>query len=72
MQSFPHSPIYTYLLHTQQILPFPGPAAQALFGDMGNEMLLGGQRAVPKKLLAAGFTFNDADILSGVKQALKE
>ncbi|EWM29457.1 nucleoside-diphosphate sugar epimerase [Nannochloropsis gaditana] len=53
------------------ILPFPAPAAQLLFGEMGDEMLLGGQKAIPKKLLAAGFTFEDPDILSGVQSALK-
>ena len=53
------------------ILPFPAPAAQLLFGEMGNEMLLGGQRAVPKKLEAAGFEFEDPDILSGVRSALQ-
>lgn len=54
------------------ILPFPAVAAQGLFGEMGNEMLLGGQRAIPKKLLEAGFVFQDADILAGVKAALDE
>ncbi|KAM3573518.1 hypothetical protein VYU27_004500 [Nannochloropsis oceanica] len=54
------------------ILPFPAPAAQVLFGEMGNEMLLGGQRAVPKKLTAAGFSFENPDILSGVQSALKK
>jgi len=39
---------------------------------MGDEMLLGGQRAVPKKLTAAGFSFEDPDILSGVQSALKK
>ncbi|KAJ1483484.1 hypothetical protein T484DRAFT_1800109 [Baffinella frigidus] len=36
-------------------LPFPAFAAKLLFGQMGEEMLLGGQRVMPKKLLAAGF-----------------
>jgi NAD dependent epimerase/dehydratase family enzyme len=55
-----------------QVLPFPAPAAQFLFGEMGKEMLLGGQRAVPKKLTAAGFTFENPDILSGVQSALEK
>ncbi|MFP5022007.1 TIGR01777 family oxidoreductase [Pseudonocardia phyllosphaerae] len=39
--------------------PFPVPSAvvSALLGEMGREMLLGGQRAVPKALLDAGFSF---------------
>ncbi len=32
------------------------------FGQMGQEMLLGGQRAVPSKLLSRGFKFEDAEI----------
>ena len=30
------------------LLPFPEVAVQLLFGQMGQEMLLGGQRAVPR------------------------
>ncbi|MDH5334420.1 MAG: DUF1731 domain-containing protein [Thermoleophilia bacterium] len=37
---------------------------------MGEETLLGGQRAVPARLLAAGFTFAQPDIESGLRSAL--
>jgi len=43
-------------------LPFPAFAAKLLFGQMGEEMLLGGQRAVPTKLLKAGYTFRHPSV----------
>jgi len=52
------------------ILPVPEFAVKA-FRQMGEEMLLGGQRAMPKKLLGAGFQFAHPDIDSGVAAALE-
>jgi len=37
-------------------LPVPGPVLRLVFGEMGS-VLLEGQRAVPRRLLAAGFAF---------------
>lgn len=37
--------------------PVPAPVVSTVLGEMGREMLLGGQRAVPKALLDAGFPF---------------
>ena len=39
------------------ILPLPSFAARLAFGQMGEELLLGGQRALPARLLDAGFDF---------------
>ncbi len=39
------------------ILPLPAFAVQTLFGDMGREVLLEGQNAVPAVALASGFRF---------------
>ena len=39
---------------------------KAAFGQMGEEMLLAGQRVAPRKLEAAGFTFAQPDIDSGL------
>merc|ERR1712205_122090 len=39
------------------LLPFPAAAVKLLFGQMGEEMLLGGQKAVPSKLTKSGFSF---------------
>jgi NAD dependent epimerase/dehydratase family enzyme len=37
---------------------------------MGEEMLLAGQRVAPARLVAAGFTFGQPDIDSGLASAL--
>jgi hypothetical protein len=57
-------------LHRPTILPLPGFAVRGAFGQMGEEMLLEGQRVAPAKLEAAGFTFGHPDIDSGLAHAL--
>lgn len=54
------------------ILPFPAFAVNLLFGQMGNEMLLGGVRAVPTKLLESGFTFQHPNIKDALESAMQE
>ena len=45
------------VLHRPAILPVPAFALTALFGEMAEATILGGQRVVPARLQAAGFTF---------------
>ena len=45
-------------LHRPTVLPVPAFAARALFGEMGEAMLLGGQRVLPARLVEAGFDFS--------------
>jgi uncharacterized protein len=59
-------------LHRPTILPFPAWAVQLLLGEMGQEMLLGGTRAVPRKLLESGFKFHHATIQDAIRSALQE
>ena len=54
------------------ILPFPAFAVNLLFGEMGQEMLLGGVRAVPTKLEESGFEFLHPTIEKAVQSALDE
>jgi uncharacterized protein len=54
------------------ILPLPAFAVSALFGEMGEEMLLGGVRATPSKLTASGFKFKHPTIQEALKSALEE
>jgi hypothetical protein len=54
------------------IFPVPGFAIRTLFGAMGDEMLLSGQRVLPAKLLGAGFEFAAPTIDVGLEQALAE
>eukprot|EP01041_Mallomonas_annulata_P001003 gene1003-1971_t len=53
------------------IVPLPEFVAKPLFGQFGEELLLGGQKSVPKKLLGARFQFLDADITNGMVSVMK-
>ncbi|HJX64625.1 MAG TPA: TIGR01777 family oxidoreductase [Polyangia bacterium] len=58
------------ILSRPTLLPFPAFAVKLLFGEMGDELLLAGQKALPKKLLASGFHFAHSDIESALRWAL--
>jgi uncharacterized protein (TIGR01777 family) len=57
-------------LHRPTVLPLPSFAVKALFGQMGEEMLLGGQRVQPAALIAAGFAFGRPELDAALEQAL--
>jgi uncharacterized protein len=50
------------VLHRPAVFPVPAFVLRLLFGEMADEVLLGGQRAMPRRLLAAGFTFEHATL----------
>lgn len=45
------------VLHRPTVLPAPAFALRVAFGEMGDTVLLRGQRALPKRLLQEGFSF---------------
>jgi uncharacterized protein (TIGR01777 family) len=45
------------VLHRPTIVPVPAFAIRLLFGEMGEATVLEGQRVLPRRLLAAGFSF---------------
>lgn len=45
------------VLHRPTVLPAPAFALRVAFGEMGETVLLRGQRALPKRLLQEGFSF---------------
>lgn len=47
------------VLHRPAILPAPAFALRLLLGEMGEALLLGGQRVLPAALQASGFRFTD-------------
>jgi uncharacterized protein len=47
-------------LHRPAFVPLPAPAVKALFGQLGEEVLLGGQFVQPTALLKSGFTWSVA------------
>ncbi len=56
-------------LHRPAILPVPGLALRALYGDMA-EMVTQGQRAVPARALALGYSFRHPDLDEALRSAL--
>jgi uncharacterized protein (TIGR01777 family) len=53
-------------------LPVPGFALRLLLGEMAKELILSGQRAVPKRLLDSGYEFKYADAESALREILIE
>jgi hypothetical protein len=54
------------------VFPLPALAVRSLFGQMGDEVLLGSQRALPARLLGAGFTFRYPHLPEALERALAE
>ncbi len=50
----------------------PAPVLRLIFGEMADEVLLSGQKAVPQKLLAAGFDFTYRDTESALREILSQ
>ena len=57
-------------LHRPTVFPFPAIAARTVFGEMGEEVLLGSQRALPARLLDAGFSFGYPDLDAALGRVL--
>jgi len=55
------------VLRRPALLPLPAFAVRALFGEMGQELLLDGARIVPGRLAAAGFPF----LYASLEEALR-
>jgi uncharacterized protein (TIGR01777 family) len=52
------------------LLPMPRVALELLFGEMADATILAGQRAFPRALTAAGFTFNLATLERALRAEL--
>jgi len=53
------------------LVPLPEAAVRLVFGEMGEETLLASTRALPVKLLAAGFNFDFSGVESAMAEAVK-
>ena len=60
------------VLNRPTIVPLPSFAVDLLFGEMGQEMLLGGVKVKPSKLLGSGFEFKHDTIENAVESAVSE
>lgn len=58
------------VLHRPTIFPLPGPLVRLGAGQMGEEMLLHGQRAVPTRLQQSGFEFAYPNLEAALHHAL--
>ena len=52
------------------LFPMPAFAAKLVFGEMGEELLLGGQRVRPAKLLESGYTFKYPELETALRHVL--
>ncbi len=58
------------VLHRPAITPAPAPMLRLVFGEMAQEALLASQRALPSKLLHAGFRFAHPKVEDALAAAL--
>lgn len=58
-------------VHRPAVMPVPSPVVKLLFGQMGEELLLGGQRPQSKRLEDAGFAFAHSDLDAALEAALR-
>jgi uncharacterized protein len=59
------------VLSRPTIFPVPAFAAKLAFGQMAEEVLLGGQRVEPAKLIASGYPFQYSDLRKALEAVLK-
>ena len=53
------------------ILPMPGFAVKAVFGEMGEELLLSRQKVEPGKLISSGYPFRRRELKESLQHLLK-
>jgi len=53
------------------ILPMPGFAAKLVFGEMGEELLLGSQKVEPGKLIAGGYPFRYRELRASLEGMMR-
>jgi uncharacterized protein len=59
------------VLHRPAIFPMPAFAVKLIFGEMGEELFLGSQRAEPAKLAASGYKFRYSFLKDALEDILK-
>jgi uncharacterized protein (TIGR01777 family) len=58
------------VLHRPTVFPLPATAVRLVWGDMGEEFLLGGQRAVSDRLRGEGFAFAHPELGPALEHVL--
>ncbi len=58
-------------LRRPSAMPLPAAVVRLAFGEMGEAVLLSGQRALPRRLQDLGFSFRDADLRAALDACLR-
>ncbi len=58
------------VVHRPAFLPAPAFALRLLFGEMADEMLIGGQRVIPERATSEGFVFQYPSLVAALQHAL--
>ena len=64
------SRVLAHVLHRPALATVPAFAARLMFGEMADALLLAGQRALPRKLLDAGFHFDHPTLEDALRAEL--
>jgi uncharacterized protein (TIGR01777 family) len=59
-----------HVLSRPTVAPMPAFAARLAFGEMADELLLTGQRVVPKRLIESGYRFRHGDLEAALRHVL--
>jgi hypothetical protein len=60
------------VLSRPAIFPMPGFAVKTLFGEMGEELLLGSQKVEPGKLISSGYPFRYRELRASLEGLLRK
>lgn len=60
------------VLRRPAVFPIPAFGVKALYGQMGEETVVAGQRVLPRRLLDAGFEFLHADVEGALRAVLAD
>jgi NAD dependent epimerase/dehydratase family enzyme len=60
------------VLHRPAIATVPEFAVKLMFGEMGEETLLSGQRVIPRRLLEADFRFDYPELAGALQHEIRK
>ncbi|TCS96965.1 DUF1731 domain-containing protein [Hazenella coriacea] len=58
------------VLHHPTFLPIPGFLLRSIFGETAETLLIGGAKVMPTRLIEAGYSFTDPDLLTVLTKIL--
>ena len=58
------------VLNRPALLPMPAIVLKLMLGEMAEELLLSGQRVIPKKMLDAGYDFHYAELEDALREVV--